>query len=80
MSHEMPQELNIFPGSPKINCIIVLIQAEDCGKVDSALVVALQAKITALSLENQQLAQILKVSCQTKQLVIPRASIVMLCQ
>ncbi|CDQ60284.1 unnamed protein product [Oncorhynchus mykiss] len=34
--------------------------AEDCGKVDSALVVALQAKITALSLENQQLAQILK--------------------
>ncbi|XP_024236608.1 ankycorbin isoform X2 [Oncorhynchus tshawytscha] len=35
-------------------------KAEDCGKVDSALVVALQAKITALSLENQQLAQILK--------------------
>ncbi|CAB1352246.1 unnamed protein product [Coregonus sp. 'balchen'] len=35
-------------------------KAEDCGKVDSALVVALHAKITALSLENQQLAQILK--------------------
>ncbi|XP_041753798.1 ankycorbin isoform X1 [Coregonus clupeaformis] len=35
-------------------------KAEDCGKVDSALVVALQAKITALSLENQQLAHILK--------------------
>ncbi|CDQ91343.1 unnamed protein product, partial [Oncorhynchus mykiss] len=34
--------------------------AEDCGKADSALVVALHAKITALSLENQQLAQILK--------------------
>lgn len=77
MSHEMPQELNIFPGSPKINCIIVLIQAEDCGKVDSALVVALQAKITALSLENQQLAQILKVSqilnitCHSRDVDIP---------
>eukprot|EP00063_Salmo_salar_P018875 XP_013993710.1 PREDICTED: ankycorbin-like isoform X1 [Salmo salar] len=35
-------------------------KAEDCGKADSALVVALHAKITALSLENQQLAQILK--------------------
>uniref|UniRef100_A0A4W5MLL1 Retinoic acid induced 14 n=1 Tax=Hucho hucho TaxID=62062 RepID=A0A4W5MLL1_9TELE len=35
-------------------------KAKDCGKVDSALVVALHAKITALSLENQQLAQILK--------------------
>ncbi|XP_052314126.1 ankycorbin-like isoform X2 [Oncorhynchus keta] len=35
-------------------------KAKDCGKADSALVVALHAKITALSLENQQLAQILK--------------------
>ncbi|XP_010875577.2 ankycorbin isoform X2 [Esox lucius] len=35
-------------------------KAGDNGKVDSALVEALQAKITALSLENQQLAQILK--------------------
>ncbi|XP_064833800.1 ankycorbin-like [Oncorhynchus masou masou] len=35
-------------------------KAEDGGKADSALVVALHAKITALSLENQQLAQILK--------------------
>ncbi|KAJ7987099.1 hypothetical protein DPEC_G00335240 [Dallia pectoralis] len=32
----------------------------DSGKEDSALVEALQAKITAISLENQQLAQILK--------------------
>ncbi|KAL0965708.1 hypothetical protein UPYG_G00284700 [Umbra pygmaea] len=36
------------------------LKAKDCGKADSALVVALQAKITALSQENQQLAQILK--------------------
>uniref|UniRef100_A0A8C8K5U3 Retinoic acid induced 14 n=1 Tax=Oncorhynchus tshawytscha TaxID=74940 RepID=A0A8C8K5U3_ONCTS len=35
-------------------------KAKDCGKADSALVVALHAKITALSLQNQQLAQILK--------------------
>ncbi|XP_051537650.1 ankycorbin isoform X2 [Myxocyprinus asiaticus] len=35
-------------------------KTEHCGNVDSTLIAALQAKISSLSLENQQLAQIIK--------------------